>query len=328
MLPESAGRAKRYSEAEKTAALKTYESKIAFGLTAADAARSVSIPRKTLERWLDERKRSQVQTEASVGTALIETSISILSGVGHFETGAIKSALFALVAWLRWPGEVRNLPGYVLLLHCGYLVKKYGVSRIQDLPLEEKGAIESSLDLSVIFDLFLGNMVFPRYMEYESEYYTRRDKNAEICSFFMNAKESNIEPSIGKAFHVVENCGFSRDFEMGEKTFRSFWRSNASVMPFDYAELYHFPSLDLALDPEEPDFHKSIDDLLKRSRAIVEYLGGCKWAVREFHSSLDRRALSSIWTPNFPPQLLPRELPRLKLSSKLTEALSRPRTVA
>ncbi|RUW89174.1 hypothetical protein [Mesorhizobium sp. M7A.F.Ca.US.010.02.1.1] len=328
MLPESSGRAKRYSEIEKTAALKAYETKIAFGLTSTDAARKVSVPRKTLERWLDERKRHQEQTEASNGTRLIETSIATLAAPGRFNPEAVRSALFAFVAWLRWPGEVRNLAAYVLLLHCGYLVQKYGVSRLQELPESEKKAIQNDIDISLIFDLFLGKVVFPFHMDYEHEYYTRRDKNAEICSFFTNARHNSIDSSIGKAFHIVENNGFSKDFEMGEKAFRAFWRSNAAVMPFDYVELYHFPTLDLGLDPEEPDFYEKIDDLLQRLPEIAEYLAGCKWAVREFRSSLDPRALTSIWSPGFPLHLLPRELPRVKLPGKLFEALSRPRVIA
>ena len=69
--------------------------------------------------------------------------------------------------------------------------------------------------------------------------------------------------SLKKAYAATQDGLFRYDGECRSPGFQRFWRNYGPASPFYYVERFH-PSLEFTLNPRDPDFAASVDDLIKR----------------------------------------------------------------
>ncbi|MER9444916.1 hypothetical protein NKI79_26765 [Mesorhizobium sp. M0340] len=295
-------------------------------MTQTAAAKLTAVPWRTLNRWEDERRFSATKKDTAEGKMAVENSIRVLSEHQSFSEGEVINALFAMAAWRRWPDLVHSHSAYVMLLHSSYLSKKYGFKKFSQLNEKQKLSFGDSIDLNDICRLILGTLHAPLYFDLDGidpkVKYSKRDLSADVGSFFINAKANGVAPSINNSFRILEAGAFTKPFTMGEKAFRGFWRDNASVMPFDYVEAHGHRGLEFDLDPEDPGFVDQFDALLNKLPEVAQYIAACKWAVGEFKSALDLRALRTIWFPDFPSSVQARQLRPAKFESEMIRVIA------
>ncbi|MER9163596.1 hypothetical protein [Mesorhizobium sp. M0715] len=323
MLPESDARKKRYPQEDKERLLAVFNEHLNRGMTQIAAAARAGVPWRTLNRWEDEQRLQS--KDPGEGEKAVEDCIRVLSSYDRFAEDQVITALFSMIAWRRWPSLMHQHSAYVMLLCCVYLSRKYNVKKFSELTELQKQCFGGCLDLRNIAGLILGTLLTPLYFDLDGPdpkvRYSNKDLSADVGEFFINAKANDLTPSINKAFRILEARAFSRPFEMGESSFRTFWKHNAAVIPFDYVEANSFASLEFDLNPEDPDFVEQFDGLMGKMPEVARYLAASKWAVAEFKSALDYRALKTIWFPGFPASVEPLPLPPVKFSTDVWAAL-------
>lgn len=295
---------KRYTDEEREEYLKAYREHYESDAPLDQPHLTLPVSRSTLYRWQakERRDKESAADTQTIAAKRVERAIAILAAPPRIKVDDLR-AIFELIFWLRWPTNAEDYSPFIASCFVSYLVKGRGYSRLSDLPRDEIDIIAAQIDVDAIVKFFSIDMFdVPsfEYGKYEGSGYTDRDFLSNLGHYFIfHAANGNPKSIKSAVTHIRRGLFDSRFYLTSESTFRARWRSHAATIPFLYVEAFH-PLMRWDLDPSEPNFREYIDELLESREQIPDYLSRCKWAVRQFVSGLDPRALNRLSFPSFP----------------------------
>lgn len=252
----------------------------------------------------------------------INDAISRLADTNDHDRLSFLEALFKFITWLRWPTKIEDHPAAITVCVISYLSQMHSAVTLDQLDEVDLKLVHRHLRLDTLQTLF-SDAIFamPSFVPwtFDGQRYDRSDLLADIAWFLLAyeppTRDPRDAPGLAKAYYATQNKLFKHKWRGSHRTFRTLWLAYGVSSPFHYVERFH-PTLEFTLDPSQPDFAQSVNELLEHRTALRPYFSRCKAAVELLLQRLDRRAAQALRFPTFPDDLpaesiIPPSLPPL-----------------
>ncbi|TIM05486.1 hypothetical protein [Mesorhizobium sp.] len=316
---------KPYEDHTRVEKVEIFEQKLSDGLSVEEASRAAGASLSSIYRWKrDPGLFSQLEPDYEGAMLGIDRAIALLARPDAPRSDR-RRAIFEIAIWLMWPLQVLERPMAIIALTAVYFKRLRGVEFLSELGSGDLGELLPIIELRQFERMFEPETAFiPHFRSFkiDGKPFTTRSVAASVAWYFLSAEAGRLDtrPSIQRALKILNNHGFKYKWELSDKSFRSFWKSNAATMPLIYVEQYH-TEIEWRLDPESESFVDDVHDILDRPDLVHDFLRRSKWATGQIISRVDRRTLVGLRFPNFPGELEEAACEPPPLTRKLLAAL-------